>query len=144
MILREIINNCIKRNQEVKSYLQSIDLDKRSPDQIIEELKSELPNFGYSISLQPKFSQLLQLLNGKMLIDEFDLEQIGELLATAIEIEEFNLDNIIEFAHYSWTVLDNEILARQTANNGIEKAKVAIKELESLIETMNIENQNAP
>ncbi len=137
MTIQEIIENCIKQNQDVRSFIQTISINRESPDQIIPKLKAKLQESNYNTALQSQFALYIQLINNIELINEFELKDLISLYSSAIEIQEFNLDYFVELAHFNWAVLDDEIAAREIAQKGIDNANKIKKELELLIEEMN-------
>jgi hypothetical protein len=137
--LKKLIDDFIKHNDTVIDFLHTSGRDYKHADKVIPLFVDTLKQTQFNAALGLDFANILQLSNDKTIFEQYTLSDISNLFASLLKLQDFNLDTYVDAAHFEWSVMDNKEKAQAIANEGIEKAKQKIDELQRVLNSINSE-----
>ena len=135
--LKKLIDDFIKQNDTILDFLDTTGRDYEQADKAIPLFAEVLRQTKFNVALGVDFANVLQLSQDKNIFERYDLNDISKLFASLLRVQTFNLDTYIDASNFEWAIMDNKDKAKSIANEGIQKAKEKIQELERLLETIN-------
>ncbi|RYZ92176.1 MAG: hypothetical protein EOP06_05050 [Proteobacteria bacterium] len=127
------IEDFIKQNENVFHFRKQVMSDFKSADNNLDRIKDFLMECNYNPAVGVEFACLLQVLDKPYNFSDFELADISRLFQSLIKLEPGHVDAYLEAAHFEWAVMDNSQAAVAVANEGIKRATEKIKELQSLL-----------
>jgi hypothetical protein len=136
MTIKEAIYSIIERNEEMSRFLENEgnDYSLGVVDKAATKYVELLQKWSFNLGLGSYFANILLVLNDEKLITQYDLQDVRKLFESLIDLQEYNLDNYVDLAHFEHAIMDNSEHAKQITLNGIKMAKQKIEELESLLQ----------
>jgi hypothetical protein len=131
--MKNFIDNFIDQNNKVIDFLNNIGKDYENADKNISKFKDFLSESKFNPALANDLTSCLQFLNNKNNFTDFELEDISRLFESLIELEENNLNNYVESAHFEWAVMNNKQKALEITNAGIRIATDKLNELKDIL-----------
>jgi hypothetical protein len=131
--MKNFIDNFIDQNNKVIDFLNNIGKDYENADKNITKFKDFLSETKFNPALAVDLTSCLQLLNNEKNLNDFELEDISRLFDSLRELEEYNLDNYVESAHFEWTVMNNKQKTLEITKAGIRIASVKLNELKDVL-----------
>jgi hypothetical protein len=141
--LKDIINNLIKNNSSILQFIDETEEDYQDGKEVIPLYADTLVKTQYNPALGLGFANVLQLSDNEEFYNQYELEDIGRLYSSLIELQDGNLDAYIEAANFKFAVLDKTDIAKQIATAGIEKAMQKVEELKKLLDLIAKEEDGA-
>ncbi|NGM71798.1 hypothetical protein [Sphingobacterium sp. SGL-16] len=137
--MKNLIDKFIKQNEIILCFLESKGHDYEQVDTIIPAYVDFLNQTSFNVALGTEFANLLQLSNDKNIYEKFELTDIKNLFLSFLKVQNYNLETYLEAACFEWNVMDNKEIATSIANEGIQRAKDKIEELQQLLKSINNE-----
>jgi hypothetical protein len=135
--LKKLIDDFIKQNDTILGFLDTTGRHYEHADKAIPLFAEVLSQTKFNVAFGVDFANVLQLSHDKNIFEQYDLNDISKLFASLLRVQAFNLDTYIDASNFEWAIMDNRDKAKSIANEGIQKAKEKIQELERLLETIN-------
>jgi hypothetical protein len=137
MTIKTLINDCIKQNNKLLSFLNSSVIDDKNTDGLIIKFKRNILKTHYNPVLCAEFASLLQLSNDPKIFEQYELEDISRLFDSLIELDKTNLSYYYEAASFELAIKDNPEKASELIEKGLEFARNKIDELNTLKTKIN-------
>lgn len=137
--MKEIINKFINNNSSILQFLNETEEEYQDGKDVIPAFAETLGRTQYNPALGLGFANVLQLSDNEKFYSQYELEDIGRLYSSLIELQDSNLDAYIEAANFEFAVLDKTDKAKQIATAGIEKAMQKVEELKKLLDLIDKE-----
>lgn len=134
MTIKETIEAFIKKNEELKRFLERVNEESSKSVDLTKDIKLKLETTNYSLLLGPEFARSLQLCDNKESLLEFELEDIRKLFKALTKLEAEIIDNYYEAASFEWAVMDNKTNALRYIKEGISETRKLLHNLEQLEE----------
>ena len=141
--LKDLITNFIKNNSSVLQFLDKTEVGYQDGKEVIPSFAEMMNKTQYNPALGLGFASVLQLSDNRNFYEQYELEEIGRLYSSLIELQDSNLDAYIESANFEFAVLDKTDKAKQIATAGIEKAMQKVNELKKLLDLIEKEEYGA-
>lgn len=138
-MIKDIIDSFIRHNNAVIRFLEIDGRNEENKDEMIPMYATILRETHFNPALGLDFASALLFTEDKSIFDEFELSDISALFNSLIRLQEYNLENYTEAAHYEWSVMNNAETAKKIISDGIDKARQKIEELSELLEKIKDE-----
>ena len=135
--MKNYIDNFIDQNIKVLDFLNTIGRDYDNADKNISKFKNFLSESQFNPALAVDLTSCLQLLKNKKNFTDFELEDLSRLFESLIKLEENNLDNYVESAHFEWAVMNNKQKELEITKSGIKIATDKIDELKDILKEID-------
>jgi hypothetical protein len=132
-MIKQLIDELARRSeiiQGTRDEVASIEGEQSGP---LEYLIDKFSESGIDTAYIEDLCRLLQLSNNQALIEQYSLNDVEKLLAAQNGLQPNNPDSYLEYAHFYFSILDQNEKARKIALDGISVAEEKLKELKKLI-----------
>ncbi len=140
MTIKELINQFTNQNEKISKYLEVIQENLNHVDRFLPTFKSILEEEKYNAILGSQFARVLQLINENSFLDEYTLNDIEELYESLLGLYSIDLELILDFAYFEWSVLNNSEKAKKIIQTGIKVGTEKIAELKKLLSEIDENN----
>jgi hypothetical protein len=137
MKIKEAIQAFINQNKEVQNIISELNFESDFSEKVFLDFNENLLKFKFNSALGLKFALMLQVANEKVIIDQYELEDIRHLFNSLLEIQQYNIDLYLESGHFEWAVMDNKENAIKIIDKGIEIALKKVEELRRIQSEIN-------
>jgi hypothetical protein len=132
-VVKQLINQLLNRSNVVQDIKTEAVLIEQQQGDPLQYLTNKLLQSGVDTAYMGDLSRLLQICNNETYIKQFELDDVGRLLEKQVELQPNNLENHLEYGFFNFSVLDQNVIARQIVLEGINVAERKIKELKQLL-----------
>ncbi len=132
-MIKEVIDSYIRHNDAIIRFLESDGRSEENKEEMIPMYATILRETRFNPALGLDFASVLVFTENKSIFDEFELSDIRALFSSLIRLQEYNLENYTEAAHYEWAVMNNAETAKGIIESGMEKARQKMDELTELL-----------
>lgn len=133
-MIKDVIDSFIRHNDAIIKFLESDGRSEENKEEQIPMYAAILRETRFNPALGLDFASVLLFTEDPGIFDEFELSDVRALFGSLMRLQEFNLENYTEAAHYEWTVMNNAETAKKIIGDGIEKARQKMEELSELLE----------
>ncbi len=140
--MKDLINNFINQNEAVLEFLENIARDYKDVDYVIPQFNDFLVRSKFNVALGLDYSNVLQLSNNEDIFNKYDMADVARLFASLLKIQKYNLDAFVEAANFEFSVMDNNLRAREIAELGINNANEKIEELQNLLHLISKDSKH--
>lgn len=137
MKIKEAIQAFINQNKEVQNIISELNFESDFSEKVFLDFNENLLKFKFNSALGLKFALMLQVANEKVIIDQYESEDIRHLFNSLLEIQQYNIDLYLESGHFEWAVMDNKENAIKIIDKGIEIALKKVEELRRIQSEIN-------
>lgn len=137
--VKHTINNCVRQNEELTTFVQEPVLDSQGVDDVIYRLIDLAQKTNYSVAIQGKLVSLLQLTNDPVIYEQYTLEDLRSLLQSQLNLQTYNLETYVEAGYFEWVIMDDSDRAKHIVAEGISQARHMLSELEQLQQKIEAE-----
>ena len=132
MTIKDKIKGLIKRNEALLHFRKECRRDDRKADEVIIDYLEKFKEWNLDSGLTNDFANCLQLSNKTGNFEQYQLDDIRELLQSSLRLQEYNLVTYAELGHFEFAIMNNRENAEKIIDEGIIKAKEKIEELKRL------------
>ena len=136
MIIKSLLNNLDEQKEFLKSSLSKLVNREKSPNQVIQLCRSQLKLDPSKIGLGIDFNMFQEVSSFKNLKAYFSLLEIENLSRLLIQMQSYNIENMLGFSDFQELVLNNESKSKEKLEKGINLILNYIKELHGLLTKM--------
>ncbi|RFM28089.1 hypothetical protein [Deminuibacter soli] len=133
-MIKEVIDSFIRHNDAIVNFLESDGRSEENKEELIPMYAAILRETRFNPALGLDFASVLLFTEDKSIFDEFELADIRAFFSSLMRLQEYNLENYTEAAHFEWAMMNNAETAKKIIGEGIDKARQKMEELSELLE----------